>query len=200
MTRKQAALRAIELLSGNDEHKEICEALGRIVNGRLTEIWNKELVLESIQDFITENGYYPSAKQMDADPMMPAHASAYLAMGMGYTKVKETFFPDVPKKEEYEAVSVEQWKEKFQKLYDVLGKPTERNFNETRPDGEACASTWVRRVKCKSWNDLLAECGFGKNLRNIHTPHCKLEVTTSESDLSEEEYLEMEENLKRLLA
>lgn len=52
MTRKQAAAKAIELLSGNEENREICEAPGRVVNGRLTEIWNKELLLEAIQDFI----------------------------------------------------------------------------------------------------------------------------------------------------
>lgn len=83
------------------ENKEICEGLSKIVNGRLTEIWNQELVLESIQDFITEHGYYPTVKQMDASPMMPAHASAYLTMGMGYRAVKEMYFPDVPQSHEY---------------------------------------------------------------------------------------------------
>lgn len=72
MTRKQVALRAIELLSGNEENREICEALGRIVSSRLTEDWNKELALEAIQDFIDENGYFLSAKEMDYDAMMPA--------------------------------------------------------------------------------------------------------------------------------
>lgn len=114
MTRKQAALKAIELLSGSEENKEVCEALGRIVNGRLTEIWNKELVLEAIQNFINENGYYPTIKEMDADPMLPAHASAYIAMGMGYMKVKETYFPDVVKKEEYLSVPRDEWMKKIQ--------------------------------------------------------------------------------------
>lgn len=200
MTRKQAALKAIELLSVSEENKEICEALSKIANGRLTEIWNEELVLESIQDFIAENGYYPTAKQMDADPMMPAHASAYIAMGMGYRAVKETYFPDVPHKEEYGKPTVEEWIEQFQELFMELGKPTEREFNEKRPEGTACASTWVRRAECKSWNDLLEKSGFEDCLRNIHAPHCRLEVTTTESDLSEAEYLKMEEDLKLLLA
>lgn len=55
----------------------------------------------SFQDFITEHGYYPTVKQMDASPMMPAHASAYLTMGMGYRAVKEMYFPDVPQSHEY---------------------------------------------------------------------------------------------------
>lgn len=200
MTRKQAALKAIERLSGNEENKEICEALSKIVNGRLTEIWNRELVLESIEDFVAENGYYPTVRQMDADPMMPAHASAYLAMGMGYRAVKETYFPDVPNKEEYGKPTAEEWIEEFQNIFAELGRPTEKEFNEKRPGGIACASTWARRAKCKNWNDLLAKSGFGDCLRNIHTPHCSLEVTTTESDLSEAEYLKMEENLKLLLA
>ncbi len=200
MTRKQAALKAIELLSGSEENKEICEGLSKIVNGRLTEIWNQELVLESIQDFITENGYYPTVKQMDASPMMPAHASAYIAMGMGYRAVKETYFPDVPHKEEYGKPTAEEWIEQFQELFMELGKPTEREFNEKRPEGTACASTWARRAKCKNWNDLLVKSGFEDCLRNIHAPRCQLEVTTTESDLTEAEYLKMEENLKLLLA
>ena len=200
MTRKQAALKAIELLSGSEENKEICEALGRVVNGRLTEIWNKELVLESIEDFISENGYYPSAKQMDADPMMPAHASSYLAMGMGYTKVKETYFPNVPKKSDLEKPTEDDWLEKFIALFLELGKPTQREFDKIKPEGAGSASTWVRRTKSKNWNDLLVRSGFEDCLRNIHTPHGMLEVTTIESNLSEAEYLKMEENLKLLLA
>lgn len=200
MTRKQAALKAIELLSGNEENKEICEGLSKIVNGKLTEIWNQELVLESIQDFITEHGYYPTVKQMDASPMMPAHASAYLAMGMGYRAVKETYFPDVPHKQEYGKPTAEEWIEQFQKIFVELEKPTEREFNEKRPEGIACASTWARRAECKNWNDLLVKSGFEECLRNIHAPRCTLEVITLESDLSEAEYLKMEENLKLLLA
>ncbi len=200
MTRKQAALKAIEILEGKEEYKEICEGLSKIVNGRLTEIWNQELVLESIQDFITEHGYYPTVKQMDASPMMPAHASAYIAMGMGYRAVKKTYFPDVPNKEEYGKPTAEEWIEQFQELFEELGKPTEREFNENRPEGTACASTWVRRAECKNWNDLLVKSGFEDCLRNIHAPRCQLEVTTTESDLTEAEYLKMEENLKLLLA
>lgn len=200
MTRKQAALKAIELLSGNEENKEICEGLSKIVNGRLTEIWNKELVLESIQDFITENGYYPTVKQMDASPMMPAHASAYIAMGMGYRAVKEIYFPDVPHKEEYGKPKVEDWMEQFRALFIRLGKPTQKEFDRIRPEGAGSASTWVRRTKSKSWNDLLVQSGFEDCLRNIHAPRCQLEVTTIESDLTEAEYLKMEENLKFILA
>ena len=78
MTRKQAALRAIGLLSGSEENREICEALERIAGGKLSQDWNCELALEAIRDFIDENGYYPTAKEMDLDARMPAHASLKL--------------------------------------------------------------------------------------------------------------------------
>lgn len=200
MTRKQAALKAIELLSGNEENKEICEALSRITNGKLAETWNKELVLESIQDFISENGYYPSAKQMDRDPMMPAHASAYIAMGMGYRDVKEKYFPDVPKKSEDGNQTTEEWIEQFQKLFIELDKPTKKEFDVKRPKESSSATTWIRKTESDSWNDLLKKSGFADCRRNIHTPHCQLEVTTTESDLTVEEYLKMEHYFRALLA
>jgi len=200
MTRKQAALKAIELLSGDENNKELCEALARIVKGRLTEIWNKELALESITDFIYANGYYPTVKQMDADPMMPAHASARLAFGMGYRKVKETYFPDIPTKEEFENVPIEEWIKQFKKIYVELGKPTFREFDLNRPEGVGAATAWLRRTKSKTWNELLIKSGFENCLRVNHEKHFELEVNTIESDLSEEEYLKMEEQLKVLLA
>ena len=162
MTRKQAALKAIELLSGDEENKEVCEALGKIVNGRLTEIWNKELVLETIQDFISENGYYPSIKEMDIDPMLPAHTLAYLAIGMGYLKTKEIYFPDAVVKQVYKSKIQEEWMEKFKNLYREIGMPSQRLFNIQREAGEGCASTWVRRTGCASWNDCCRRAVLGR--------------------------------------
>lgn len=171
-------MKAIELLSGNEENKEVCEVLGRIVNGRLTVIWNKE---------------------MEADPMMHAHASAYIAMGMGYMKVKETYFSDVVKKEEYLLVSRDEWLGKFKVLYKKMGMLPQKVFNNERAEGEGCASTWVRRTGCELWNDLLQKSGFGEAVKRDNNHHCELIVSISESDLSAEAYDRMEETLKKVL-
>lgn len=201
MTRKQAAAKAIELLSGNEENREICEALGRVVNGRLTEIWNKELLLEAIQDFINENGYYPSSREMDEDPMLPSHASAYIVMGMGYIKVKETYFPDVAKKEDCNLVSKEEWMEKFKAIYQEMGMPTQRLFDLKRQkEYVGTATTWIRRAGCDSWNDLLQKCGFQESIRKDDNRHCALLVSVRESNLPVEAYKKMEDELNRVLA
>lgn len=200
MTRKQAAAKAIELLSGNEENREICEALGKVVNGRLTEIWNKELLLEAIQDFINENGYYPSSREMDEDPMLPAHASAYIVMGMGYNKVRETYFPDVAKKEDCNLISKEEWIEKFKTIYQEMGMPTQKQFDMGRQKGEVgAATTWIRRAGCDSWNDLLQKCGFQESIRKDDNRHCALTVSVSESNLPVEAYKKMEDELNRVL-
>lgn len=184
-------------MSGDEENREICEILGRVVNGRLTEVWSKELLLETIQDFINENGYYPTIKEMDADPMLPAHASSYIAMGMGYTKVKETYFPDVVKKEDYFSVSRDEWMKKYKGLYKEMGMPPQRVFNNERAEG--CVSIWVRRTGCKSWNDLLQKSGFVEAVRRDNNHHCELIVSISELNLSVEAYDKMEETLKKIL-
>ena len=200
MTRKHAALRAIELLSGNEENREICEALEKIARGKLTNDWSKELVLESIEDFIEEHGYYPTAKEMDSDPMMPAHASAYLAMGMGYTKVKETYFPNVLTKSEQMQLSSEEWMERFKVLYVELGMPSANEFTRRRPAGEATALTWAKRTGCDTWTDLLIKSGFEKCIRTPCNHHPELTATITELELSVEEYEKMEKELSRLLA
>ena len=199
MTRKHAALRAIELLSGNEQNREICEVLGKIAWGKLSNDWNKELVLESIEDFIEEHGYYPTSKEMDNDPMMPAHASAYLAMGMGYTKVKETYFPNVLTKIEQMQLSCEEWMERFKVLYAEMGMPSACEYTRRRPAGEATANTWVKRIGCDSWNDLLIKSGYEKCVRTHCNHHSELTAMISESELSFEEYEKMEEELSRLL-
>ncbi len=201
MTRKQAALRAIELLSENEENREICEALERIVQGRLTQTWNKELALEAIQDFISENGYYPSTREMDDNPMLPAHPSARLAIGMGYAKIKETFFPDVVTKEALLSVPKEEWMEKFIEIYRDMGMPTFQEFNKMRKkDIIGGAETWVRRTGCESWIDLLKKSGFKEAVRKDRNHHCELSVTTKESSLPIEEYDRMEDILTKVLA
>lgn len=200
MTRKQAALKAIELLSGNEENREICEALGRVVNSRLTEDWNKELALEAIQDFIDENGYFPSAKEMDYDAMMPAHASLYLAVGMRYTKVKEAYFPDVMTKAEKQKCNVEEWIASFKELFIKMGKPSEKSFNKDRDGDIPHSTTWIKRTESDSWSDMLRKCGLAEYIKNSYNRHCPLTVSTSESDLSVEQYNKMEEDLKKILA
>ena len=67
--------------------------------------------------------------------MMPAHASAYLGMGMGYTKVKETYFPNVLTKSEQMQLSCEKWMERFKVLYAEPGMPSANEFTRGRPAG-----------------------------------------------------------------
>lgn len=200
MTRKQAASRAIAILSKDEENREICEALQKIVSGRLTEDWNKELVLESIEDFIYENGYYPSSKEMDQNPNMPCHASAYMAMGMGYTKVKKTYFPDVIDKKEWETPTQEEWIQQFIEIYGGMDyKPCIKEFDRDYGSKYGWANTWMARTGSRTWRELLTKAGFEDCVRNVRTPHYELEVTLSESDLPCEEYDKMEAILRPLL-
>ncbi|MCM1343449.1 MAG: hypothetical protein NC305_13645 [Lachnospiraceae bacterium] len=200
MTRKQAALRAIELLSGNEENREICEALERIARDKLSQDWNRELALESIQDFIDENGYYPTAKEMDHNARMPAHASLNLAVGMCYTKVKEKYFPDVITKAEKQRGNLEEWLENFKVVFGKMGKPSEKGFNRCRSDDIPHSTTWIKRTESTSWSDMLRKCGFESDIRAERNRHCPLTVSTSESDLSDEQYDKMEKELQKLLA
>lgn len=45
-------------------------------------------------------------------------------MGMEYTKVRETYFPDVLTKSEQIQLSCEEWMERFKVLYAELGMPS----------------------------------------------------------------------------
>ena len=173
--------------------------LEKIAWGKLSNDWNKELVLESIEEFIEEHGYYPTSKEMDNDPMMPAHASAYLAMGMGYTKVKGTYFPNVLTKSEQMQLSSEEWMERFKVFYAEMGMPSACEFTRRRPVGEATANTWVKRAGCDSWNDLLIKSGYEKCVRTLCNHHCELTATANRPELSVEEYGVIEEALSKLL-
>lgn len=199
MTRKQAALRAIGLLSGSEENREICEALERIAGGKLSQDWNCELALEAIRDFIDENGYYPTAKEMDLDARMPAHASLKLAAGMCYTKVKEAYFPDVPTKAEKEKGTAQGWLEDFKTVFMEMGRPSEKGFNRDRDARVPHAATWIKRTGSTSWSDMLRKCGFEKDIRAGRNRHCPLTVSASVSDLSGGQYERIEEELRKLL-
>lgn len=200
MTRKQAVLKAIEVLSKEDSYNEVCEALERIISSKLVGTWSKELTLEAVEDFIRENGYYPTLREMDEDDMLPAHASAYIAMGIGHEDMKRKYFPNVPYRAQFIKPSQEEWRERFQALYAELGTPSEDLFDKVRPEGEACADTWKRRLKCKRWSELLRKCGFGHCVRANDNKNVKLTVSTSKSTLSIEDYKKMEQNLEKLLA
>lgn len=65
MTRKQAILEAISVLKAKNTSKEIIDKLNEILHNNFNVRWTKELIVDSFESFIIENGRIPSQKDLD---------------------------------------------------------------------------------------------------------------------------------------
>jgi len=96
-------------------------------------------------------------------------------LGMGYTKVKETYFPNVLTKIVRMQLTCEEWMERFKVLYAEMGMPSACEFTRKRPAGETTANTWVKRTGC----DIIVSWNF-KHIVNVKTMRGIKVVTTME--------------------
>ena len=61
ITRKQAVLRAIEVLSESKENYEICKVLGGLAAELPLSHWTEDSILDATNQFLNEHGRLPAA-------------------------------------------------------------------------------------------------------------------------------------------
>jgi hypothetical protein len=163
MTRKQAILRAIEILSADEKNKEICEQLKNIYDDMPLCRWSEKAIFDAFDQYILEHGYIPSHTELNRNPNVPTHSSIKNRFGITTEAFLQKYYSEYfhkCKSRIYNRRSVEYWKEYFTLQYKKLGYPTLREYDKNREDKSPSGNHLVKICGYKTWNDLVYGCGY----------------------------------------
>lgn len=124
--------------------------------------WNKENILESISNYITEHNRLPYAKEIDTTHGLPKRLTIKRVFGCSYDEFcKVNFFPFYGQNSSriYKNYSISDLIIDFKKQYIEMGYPSMTYYDSHRRKG----SPQCRHI-CKllgiTYNEFLSLCGF----------------------------------------
>jgi hypothetical protein len=161
MTRKQAVLRAIEELSRYKKNAEIVPVLQEIYNELPIMKWNKESILDSIQQYMNEhNNMFPPKKKFGYGEL-PAKTTVYKIFNVNsIEEFREKYFPesDDYASSPYKDYQKEDYVKAFVDSYNSInnGAYVKRNeFDHHRKNGTPCVRTMIILFECRTYKELL---------------------------------------------
>lgn len=172
MTRKQAILQAITILSTNG-NAALCDKLQEICDELPINHWSKKAVFDAIDQYILDNNKFPSKKEIEQNPNLPKHSTIRNRFGLSMKEFRLQFYPDFLNKcnsRIYWASSAEDWELFFKQQYKELNYPTMAQYDKLRIKNTPSARHIAKICNCKTWNELLHKCGFpiiGQNQNSI---------------------------------
>lgn len=161
MTRKQAVLAAIEVLSKNKKNAMIVEVLEQIYDDLPLVHWTREMALDALQDFYLENNRLPVNSELGRK--LPAKLTLKRLFGIGtLTDIERTFFPDQfiehNNGERYWWYSEDDFQECFVRNYMKIngGKYVRYDdYDKYREAGTPSLANIIDKLKCDSYRELI---------------------------------------------
>lgn len=166
MTRKQAVLKAIELLETNKKNTEIVRQLKIIYDELPLVKWSRESILDSIQQYINEhNNVFPSQRHFGKT--LPSSQTLNRKFKTnGLQEFREVYFPETcDVKSPYSYYSNEDFLRIFKENYNSINGGLYvkyDDYNLYRQAGTPKVSTIISRLNCDSYNDLLIKAEIRK--------------------------------------
>ncbi len=157
MTRKQALLQAIGILGKDQSNQEICEKLNDIIQDYPIIQWNQKNILDSIDQFILDNGRMPVTKDFNSEKL-PAFCTVKNKFKLNYNEFKNKYY------KEYITPYSDKTKEEiidiFKNEYIRLNYPTMNEYDKKRNKEIPSHKIIVKLCGFLTWNELLYNCGF----------------------------------------
>lgn len=160
MTRKQAILLGISILSKNQKNHEIVEKLYEILDEYPYKKWTTKAVFDSIEQFrIEHDGRYPTAKEFE-NAGLPSHPSIKNLFGMNVSKFLDVYYPDrlAVSYSRYNKRSPFYWMKKFKETYLSInhGKYVpEAVYNKKRERNSPSVQTLIKILNVKTYKELI---------------------------------------------
>lgn len=160
MTRKQAILRGISILSKNKKNQEIVDKLKEIFEEYPYKTWTKKAVFDSIEQFrIEHNGRYPNIKEFEGSGL-PSHSSIKNLFGVSVSRFLDIYYPNRLKisNTRYNNQSPYYWMEQFKKTYLSINNGkyvSEYLYDKNRKHNSPCIQTLIKIMKVKTYKELL---------------------------------------------
>lgn len=159
MTRKQALLLGISILSKNKKNNEIVEKLQDILDESKNRLWTKKGVFDAIEQFKLDNsGRVPHAREFDSIGFLPTHTSIKNLFHMTVNEFLDEYYPDKMKTFMYKNKSYKYWLEDFRTAYLEMNKGRyvmQEAYDKRRNLGSPHSRTLMRLLKLNSYSELL---------------------------------------------
>lgn len=173
MTRKQAILLGISILSKNQKNHEIVKKLQEILDEYPYKKWTKNAVFDSVEQFrIEHNGRYPTAKEFE-NAGLPSHPSIKNLFNMTVTEFLDVYYPDrlTTSCSRYNKQSPFYWMEQFKETYLSINNGRyvqEIVYDKKRKENSPSAQTLVKMFNVKTYKELICLAGLDKRQLTIH--------------------------------
>lgn len=151
MTRKQALLKAVSILSRTGENKEIIALLTDIYNELPLTHWTDKSIKDTVGQFIEDNGRIPTVTDFKRKGM-PPHTVIKQKYNITLAEWLEQNFPH--KKDTYGELK-EKYTRQFIADYNRIKPPSQEYFNKNRTGNTRSWQTVANYHGVKSWRDLI---------------------------------------------
>lgn len=159
VTRKQALLLGISILSRNKKNDEIVKKLQDILDESQNRLWTKKAVFDTIEQFKLDNGgRVPNPSEFDSIGSLPTHTSIKNLFRMTVNEFLDEYYPDRMKSFMYKNKSYKYWLEDFRTAYLKMNKGRyviQEAYDKRRNPGSPHSRTLMRLLKLNSYSELL---------------------------------------------
>lgn len=191
MTRKQAVLEAITILSQNKEDEKIIEKLQDILEELPSASWTKKSIIDAIENYAIEHDKrLPYEKELNAKNHMPSNTVIYNKFGIkAIREFYAKYFPDFTTKAlygtQYYDLTQEDFKNIFTKNYNRIKNElqvkyvTNKLYNDYKDIETPWAETIMRNCNCATYSELLRLCNIKIESEPLET---HLTITYNDDD------------------
>lgn len=179
MTRKQAILQAIEILSQNKENKGIVLKLKEIESELPVPVWTKESIIDAIETYASEhNNTLPQVTDLTNENNLPSNTVIYHKFGISSMDVfLKEYFPHLnpqnksssPYRFEDDGYFLNIFKENYERIKNETQEKyvNSKQYNKYRKENTPQIYTIIKKCGCKSYEDLLILCGYKKEKKPL---------------------------------
>lgn len=173
MTRKQAVLDAIWILSKNKENAQTVELLKEIYDELPLTRWTEKSILDAFAEFLLENDRLPTKKDLCND-LPSVNAIERIFKVSGLIEFEKKYFPhkfeDECRVSPYWWYSVTDFKNCFVNNYNIINGGLYVKYDDYdlyREPGTPALRLIIEKMECNSYNELLEKVGIKKKKESL---------------------------------
>ena len=195
MTRKQAVLEAIRILSNNDNNREVVNKLEEMLLEVPLSSWTKKSILDSIETFAIEhNNTLPTVEQLTKENGLPSNTVINAKFHISSIKIfYKKYFCGFNQKDnnssQYRNEEPNYFINTFKSNYSAIRKLLNlrhvdyNTYNKYKEKNTPHLSTIIKNCNCKNYYELLVLCGYKKEILPISS---SIEISYNDADDSNE--------------
>ena len=176
MTRKQAILLGISILSKNKKNNEIVEKLQEILDEYPYKKWTKAAVFDAVEQYrIEHNGRYPNACDFRLNGL-PSHPSIKNLFNMTVVEFLDYYYPDrsVISHTRFNSQSPFYWMKQFKETYILINNGrhvTQEIYDQSMEKGSPCAQTLIKMFNAGTYKNLIHMAGLDGKQISVKVTH-----------------------------